>query len=345
MTQTRTMLEIDGSAGEGGGQILRTALGLSMVTGRPFHITGIRANRSKPGLMRQHLTGVLAAAAVCAGDVVGAEVGSRQLTFTPGPVRAGEYAFAVGTAGSVTLVLQAILPALLTAEGPSKVTIDGGTHAAHAPPVDFVCDTLLPVVRRTGADVQVRLVRHGFYPAGGGRIVVDVVPKPHLRPIRLDDGGAAGRRLATAVVAALPGSIAERELDVVAAGLGWTGEQLRLRQVPADEGPGNVLMLTVACDAVTETFTGFGARGMSAEAVAESAVTETKRYLTVGAPVGPWLADQLLVFLPIAGGGSFVTGPLSTHATTNVETIRRFLPVRFAVDPAGGERVRVAVGD
>ncbi len=336
------MIDIDGSLGEGGGQVLRTALGLSMVTGQPFRITKIRANRAKPGLMRQHLTGVLAAAAICAADVAGAAVGSRELTFAPGAVRPGEYAFAVGTAGSVSLVLAAILPALLVADGPSRVTIDGGTHVAHAPPVEFVCDALLPVVARTGAEVNVRLGRHGFYPAGGGRIVVDVRPAGRLKPFTLDDAGEAGPRTATAVVAGLPALIGRRELDRVAAGLGWAGDQLRLRQVPEDQGPGNVLLLSVASAQVTEVFSGFGARGTSAEAVAEDAVGQVKRYLAVDAPVGPFLADQLLAFLAVAGGGSFVTGPLTRHATTNIGVIGRFLPGRFEVEPAGGERVRVS---
>lgn len=340
------MIEVDGSVGEGGGQVLRTALGLSMVTGRPFHIVKIRGNRAKPGLMRQHLTGVAAAAAICSAEVDGAAVGSRELTFTPGAVRAGEYAFAVGTAGSVSLVLQAILPALVVADGPSRVTIDGGTHAAHAPPVEFVRDALLPVVARTGAEVNVRLERHGFYPAGGGRIVVDVRPAARLVPVVLDEAGDGGRRTATAVVAALPGLIGRRELDRVAAGLGWAGDQLQLRQVPEDQGPGNVLLLSVSSTHVTEVFTGFGARGTSAEAVADAAVAEVRRYLAVDAPVGPYLADQLLVFLAMAGGGSFVTGPLTPHATTNMGVIGRFLPVRFDAEPAGGERVRVvARGD
>ena len=336
------MIDIDGSLGEGGGQILRTSLGLSMVTGRPFRIAGIRANRAKPGLMRQHLTGVLAAAAICSADVVGAAVGSRELTFTPGKVRGGEYAFAVGTAGSVGLVLQAILPALATADRPSRVTIDGGTHAAHAPPVDFIADTLLPVVRRCGVGVTVELVRHGFYPAGGGRIVVDVTPTTSLTPFALDDCGDAGDRRATAVVAGLPASIGRRELDRVAAGLGWGGDQLVLRKLPDDQGPGNVVMVSVASGHVTETCTAFGAKGTSAEAVAAAAVGEAQRYLAVGAPVGPHLADQLLVFLAMAGGGSFVTGPLTPHATTNQDTVGRFLPVRFTVEPVGGERVRVS---
>ena len=337
------MIDIDGSHGEGGGQVLRTALALSMVTGRPFRIANVRANRGKPGLMRQHLTGVLAAAAVCGAEVTGAAVGSTGLTFAPGPVRAGEYAFAVGTAGSTTLVLAAVLPPLLVAAGPSRLTIDGGTHAAHAPPVDFVRDTLVPSVNRTGATVAVELVRHGFYPAGGGRIVVTIDPVPRLSPITLDDRGGVRRLAATAVLAGLPDSVGRRELARVTAMLGWADDQLHLRPLPADQGPGNALLLSVEAEHVTETFTGFGARGVKAEAVAEAAVGELRDYLAVGAPVGPHLADQLPVLLAMAGGGSFVTGPLTSHTTTNLDTIGRFLPdVRFAVGQAAGGQVRVS---
>src|SRR3954451_14429588 len=163
------MLTIDGSQGEGGGQILRTSLGLSMLAGKPFRITRIRANRDKPGLMRQHLTAVLSAAKICAADVDGAAVGSSQLTFQPGPVTHGEYTFAISTAGSSTLVFQTVLPALLTAAGPSTLHLEGGTHNIYAPPLDFLQKSFLAIVNRMGPTVSIAVDRLGFYPAGGGR--------------------------------------------------------------------------------------------------------------------------------------------------------------------------------
>jgi RNA 3'-terminal phosphate cyclase (ATP) len=161
------MLTIDGSQSEGGGQVLRSSLALSLVTGRPFAIENIRAGRKKPGLLRQHLTAVLAAAEVSAAEVEGAALASRRLLFRPGRVRAGDYAFRVGTAGSATLVLQTVLPALLLAEGESTLTLEGGTHNPMAPPVDFLENAYLPLVNRLGPRVKVQLVRPGFYPAGG----------------------------------------------------------------------------------------------------------------------------------------------------------------------------------
>src|SRR4051812_15499079 len=164
------MIEIDGSEGEGGGQILRSALSLSICTGQPFRIVKVRANRDKPGLMRQHLTAVKAAAEICAGDVDGAELGSRALTFRPGKLAAGDYSFAIGTAGSCTLVLQTVLPPLLAAAGESRVRITGGTHNPAAPPFDFLLRSFLPQVVRMGADVSLELVTPGFFPRGGGEI-------------------------------------------------------------------------------------------------------------------------------------------------------------------------------
>src|SRR5262245_2007058 len=163
----RDWITIDGSAGEGGGQILRTALALSLVTARPFRIERIRAGRPKPGLLRQHLTAVQAAAKVGAARISGAEVGSLELTFEPTGLRGGAYDFAVGTAGSATLVLQTLLPALLRAREPSQLTIEGGTHNPYAPPFDFLARTFLPVLRRMGAAIEARLEAPGFYPAGG----------------------------------------------------------------------------------------------------------------------------------------------------------------------------------
>src|SRR5689334_5065034 len=160
---------IDGSQGEGGGQILRSSLALSVLTGKPFKIENIRANRDKPGLGRQHLTAVLAAAKICSAGVSGAVLGSRELSFWPGKLKPGEYAFDVGSAGSTTLVFQTVLPPLMLADGPSQLQLQGGTHNIHAPPFDFLAKTFLPVVNRMGPQVNVELVRAGFFPAGGGR--------------------------------------------------------------------------------------------------------------------------------------------------------------------------------
>lgn len=338
------MIVVDGSIGEGGGQILRTALGLSMATGRPFRIERIRAGRPKPGLLRQHLTAVAAAASICGATVEGASIGSQSVTFAPGAVKPGEYTFSVGSAGSTTLVLQAVLPALLTAPGPTSLTLEGGTHNPHAPPVDFLEKAFVPLVNRTGPTVHVALERAGFYPAGGGRMFVNVKPAAKLAPLRLPERGEIRRRCAKAVVAALPGGIAKRELDRVEKMLGWTGDQLQVRQLPEAWGPGNLLTLEVESEHVTELFSGFGMKGVTAEAVAEDAVRQTRRYLADGAPVGHCLADQLLLVLALAGAGSFRTQSPTKHTTTNAQVIAQFLPVRFTMTPLANGCVDVEVG-
>lgn len=328
--------------GEGGGQVLRTALALSLTTRRPVELTKIRAGRQKPGLMRQHLTAVQAAAAVGSARVAGAEIGSRELRFEPGPIRFGSFEFSVGTAGSTTLVLQTILPALLTAGGPSTVRLRGGTHNPMAPPFDFLVNAFLPLLGRMGARVGADLVRPGFYPAGGGECIVTVAPVARLRPLELLARGEIRRRHAKAVVSRLSREIATRELSIVSRLLGWEAECLETVTVDS-AGPGNVLSLKLRSDEVTEVFTGFGEKGVSAEAVAEQTVREVRRYLVAGVPVGEHLADQLLLPMALAGSGAFLTTPLSRHATTSIQVIQAFLPARFDVeaDEKGNFVVRV----
>lgn len=324
------MLTIDGSMGEGGGQILRSALGLSLVTATPFRIENIRKKRKKPGLMRQHLTAVQAAARIGCARVDGDDIGSTTLTFEPGSIEPGEYHFAIGTAGSTSLVLQAILPALLVARGPSRIVIEGGTHNPWAPPFDFLVHSFLPQLRRMGADVVIDLERPGFHPAGGGRIVVQVRQvdvNTGLQPIHLHERGEFVRRQAVAQVANLPRNIANRELEVIAKKLDFGREELVAHEVEGSRGPGNLITLLFEFENVTEVFTGFGEIGKPAENVAGAAVRDAKEYLKTDAPVGRCLADQLLLPLAMAGGGSFRALPLSRHAKTNIEVVGMFLPV------------------
>ena len=204
------MIRIDGSLGEGGGQILRTSLSLSLVTGKPFRIENIRAGRERPGLLRQHLTAVLAAGEVGGAEVEGATLGSTALTFAPAKVRSGEYHFAVGTAGSGTLVFQTILPALMRACGPSKITIEGGTHNQAAPPYHFLERSFVPLIERMGPKVSLRLERYGFYPAGGGRFVAEIEPVENLRSFEIGERGEITSRRVVAIVANLARHIGQR---------------------------------------------------------------------------------------------------------------------------------------
>lgn len=338
-TLTLSPITIDGSQGEGGGQILRTSLALSLVTGTPFRIEKIRAGREKPGLLRQHLTAVHAAAQIGGAEVNGAAIGSGELTFSPGPIRPGEYAFAVGTAGSATLVLQTVLPALLTAAGPSRLTLEGGTHNPFAPPFEFLQKAFLPLIGRMGPRVTATLDRPGFYPAGGGKFRVEIEPTPRLAPFDLMDRGEIVTRRAQAIVTGLPRHVAERELAIVKRKLGWEDSALQVEELFPRRGPGNVLLLEIESEHVSEIITGFGERGVTAEAVGTKAVEEAKRYLAAGVPVGEHLADQLLLPFALAGGGSFRTMGLSRHAKTNIEVIQRFLSVRVAAETGKNETV------
>jgi RNA 3'-terminal phosphate cyclase (ATP) len=326
------ILTIDGSHGEGGGQILRTSLALSLVTGIPFRMVRIRARRAKPGLMRQHLTAIQAAAQVGNATVEGAYIGAGELIFKPGTVVPGSYSFAVGTAGSATLVLQTVLPVLLQARGKSTLKLAGGTHNPFAPPFDFLQRSFLPLINRMGPRVEATLEQYGFYPAGGGCFTVEIEPTAILRPIELTTQGDILHRSVRAIVARLPRSIALRELDAVRKRFAWPEESFVVEEVQHSRGPGNILFIELHSENVTEVATGFGEQGITAEQVAEHTVRAARQYLAGRAPVGCYLADQLLLPMALAGKGCFRTTALSFHALTNIDIIQKFLSLPITVE-------------
>jgi len=336
------MLTIDGSEGEGGGQVLRTALSLSAITGIPFTLERIRAKRRRPGLQRQHLVCVKAAAEIAGAKTEGAALGSSKLVFMPGDVRAGDYTFAIGSAGSTVLVFQTVLPILLQADAASRVALSGGTHNPMAPTFDYLQRAFLPLLARMGASVEAQLDRVGFYPAGGGAWSARVVPAKALRPLTLLERGEVRQRRVIADVANIPFEIAEREARKAAAELSWPLETGKPRTITSD-GPGNVLAIEIETGTVTEIFTGFGERGVSAEAVVARTVKEVREYLASNASVGPHLADQLLLPLALAGSGSFVTMPPTAHTRTNIAVIEKFLPVEITLDDLADGRWQVTV--
>ncbi|MEO1173185.1 MAG: RNA 3'-terminal phosphate cyclase, partial [Myxococcota bacterium] len=296
------MIEIDGSVGEGGGQIVRSSLALSALTGKPFKVQSIRAGRKRPGLLRQHLTGVTATAEICSARLDGAELKSQELVFEPGEVRAGDYHYTIGTAGSALLVLQTILPPLLRADGPSRVTLEGGTHNPAAPPFEFIGDTFVPVLGRMGASVRVRLLRPGFYPAGGGKLEVEIDPVDTLRTVSLLDRGEVMGIRGTVIVAGLSRAIAEKEAHYLSRDLEIEMDAIEIVEVTGSRGPGNVILVHVDCATHTEVFSGFGAKGVPAPRVVAELATEVRGYLAADAPVGVHLADQLMIPFALAGG-------------------------------------------
>jgi RNA 3'-terminal phosphate cyclase (ATP) len=336
------MIEIDGA--DGGGQLLRTALSLSLCTGTSFAMQRIRAKRAKPGLMRQHLTAVNAAARIGNAYVEGAELGATTLRFEPGAVVAGDYQFSTGSAGSTTLVLQTVLPPLWRCAAPSRLRLEGGTHNPLAPSADFIAETYLPALRRIGIEASLQLERPGFFPAGGGILHATVSPAPDLRHVEFDTRGELQSIEATALLSGLSSSIGERELRALASAFELSQSALHLRQVRPSIGPGNALLLRMRHAQHTETFTGHGERGLSAEAVAAKLADEARAYLASPACVAEHLSDQLLLPMALAGGGAFTTHVISDHLRSNARLIEKFLPVEidWTQQAEGTWRVRIA---
>lgn len=329
---TAGMLTIDGSEGEGGGQIIRSALALSLVTGKAFAIKNVRARRKKPGLQPQHVTSVKAAQQVGSAHCQGAFTNSTSFTFEPGPVTPGSYVFNVGTAGSCMLVLQTVLPPLMIADKESEIVVSGGTHNPNAPPFDFIKTTFLPVISKIGPRIDVQLIRHGFYPAGGGKVTCTISPHSSFQAIEIKHRGEIKGKRARSMVARLPKHIAERELAVVRKKLpGWREHELQIDTTDDCASPGNFITIEYESDQLTELITSIGGRGITAEAVAEAAAEEAQRYVSSEAPVGEHLADQLLLPMALCGGGNFLTGPLTEHTRTNINIIKKFLDIDICV--------------
>lgn len=340
-----TVIVLDGSVGEGGGQVLRTALGLSLVTGEPFRMHRIRHRRPNPGLRRQHLTAVQAACELGQATVEGASLGSQELIFRPNRLRPGRFVFHVGSAGSVGLVLQAVLPALLVADGPTTLELHGGTHNPMAPPFEFLQTVLFPLLGRMGVEVEAKLLAYGFYPVGGGRIEVQVKPGKSLRPVVLEKRGPVQETGALVLLAHVSPRIGEKECAVVTRRLQWPACLCQVQKVPS-AGPGNAVLLTVRGEGFAEVCSACGVRGVGPEAVAEEACAALERFLAAQVPVGEHLADQILVPLALAGGGIFRTLPLTLHTRTVIEVMKAFLPVEIMVSalPGGTEEVEILTG-
>lgn len=337
------MLDIDGSMGEGGGQILRTSVALSILTQTPIHITRIRAGREKPGLQRQHLVAVQAAARICSAELTGDVLQSSELTFRPGPVVPGTYRFSTGSAGSTTLVLQTLLPALWCASAPSHITIEGGTHNPFAPPFDFLAGAFIPLVAQMGPSFDLKLDRHGFYPRGGGSITIGITPAERLRPLHLLEKGEQVAYRVEAVVSGLPKDVAEREALTLQRHLKWPEQHATAKELPKSHGIGNYMTVTLKHQHVCGVHTAIGERGVRGEDIARALAKEVQRELNADVPVGEHLADQLLLPIALAGGGEFLTLPLSLHSTTNMEIIQKFLNVKFQIEELTPDRFRVSV--
>ena len=296
---------IDGSQGEGGGQMLRTSLALSAAYGKPFEMLNIRANRDKSGLKRQHLTCVRAVAQICGAQVEGDEVDSTRLSFKPGKIKGGTYQFDIGTAGSVTLVSQTVIPVLLRADQPSTVTITGGTHVPFAPIWEFFAETYLPELRKMGARVEAELEQCGFYPAAGGVVKLRIWPYDEAkRPERYDltDLGTYRGGTVEGVVSHISRSIAEAEVGIVGNQMRDLALERSVRDVDA-LGPGNYCCVRLRYDRATVVISAVGTYGKSRKAVGNEVAHQIRDFVKSGKACEKHLADQLLVPLHLFIGG------------------------------------------
>ena len=319
---------IDGACGEGGGQVLRSALTLAILLQQPVQIRNIRGGRSKPGLLRQHLAAVRAAATISNGIVSGDELGSEQITFVPGQVQSGNYHFAIGSAGSTTLLCQTILLPLALAGAVSVVQFEGGTHNGMSPSVDFLRQSYLPVLAVMGLETKITLTQHGFYPAGGGQWSIDITPVAQLKPLSLTlsanaDSAADPPLAVIALCSQLPESIGQREIAALTSALPPGPLHSTVLTVPG-QGPGNMLIASYRRANLTSQFELAGAVGTSAENVGKRDAGRLRHWLNAQVAVEEHLADQLLLPMAVAGKGSFTTTRPSTHCLSNIEVIHQF---------------------
>ncbi|HET6381988.1 MAG TPA: RNA 3'-terminal phosphate cyclase [Armatimonadota bacterium] len=340
------MLQIDGSYGEGGGQIIRTSLSLSILTSQPVEIVNIRARRSKPGLQPQHLTAVRAAAAICGARLEGDATGSSRIVFAPqAPPQPGTYHFDIGTAGSGPLVAQTILAPLARSAAASRVTIVGGTHVPHSPPAEYLETVYLPTIGRAGFVAHLETPLYGFFPRGGGRLEIQIPAQSELSPLDLTERGKLTRLKAFVVTSQLPDHVAQRGQSTVEKLMRAVGRSVEVeRRDRPSHGPGAAVILCVECDPGRAAFTAIGARGKPMEQVAEEACAPFMEWWRSGAACDEHLADQLVLPLALAGAESRWTTPRVTdHLRTSLWVAQRFLSIDFSIQEEPGRPARITI--
>ncbi len=341
-------IKIDGSYGEGGGQILRTSLSLSCVTKRPIEIYNIRKGRKKPGLQPQHLTCVKAAQTISDAEVHGAELQSQNLIFIPKTIKAEEYLFDVGeikgSAGSVSLVLQTLLLPLFYTDASSTVTIIGGTHVPWSPPFHYLKDVFGAAIAKMGFKIELDIERWGWYPIGGGRIMAVINPAKALQGINITERGRLKSVSGVSAVSNLPLSIAERQRDKGISLLNKKGIEADIDIINApSHGKGTFFFLLAEFQNSIAGFSSLGAIGKKTEEVAAEACKEFFDFMETKGAVDPHLSDQLVLYMAMAKReSSFFTSQITQHLLTNIWAIKQFLPVEIKVEEIdGGGRVTV----
>lgn len=351
------MIEIDGSYLEAGGQIIRTAVGLSALTGKPCRVFNIRAGRPKPGLMAQHLTGVQAIAKLCTAKISGAELWSKELTFEPGKIKSGEFQFNVGTAGSISLVLQSLVVPAIMAPGKLAFDIKGGTDVAWSPSIAYFQNILSYWLDKMGVKIKTDILKYGFYPKGGGHVRVEVVPTAHLKPLNLAKRGKPEliHALSIASEQLKKVQVAERQLEAAASILAalpdFKGAAIDKITAPSAAIRKEISYVqTLSPSSSLQLYTQFsncrlgagaiGERGKRAEQVGQEAAELLKRQTDSNACIDRWAADQLLPFMAVAseqGPSEISVAEITNHCLTNVWVIEKFLPVKFSIEGEKGK--------
>ena len=337
--QINKKIQIDGRHGEGGGQILRTALTLSAICQVPLHIHHVRGNRKKPGLRPQHLIALHSLATITKAKVQGATIDSHELIFEPGEIHGGNYSFHIGTAGSTSLVLQAMIPVLLIGKTLSKIRITGGTHVPWSPSFHYLKTVFLPALQKMGANVTVKIDKWGWYPKGGGTIRAVIKNTEDLTPIHLFNRGKLRYLHILSAVSNLPVSIAERQQDQSIKRLEHLGliPTTDVQNAPSS-GQGTVLFLHAQCEGGGGGFTSLGKKGKRAENVANEACDECIKFLHSKGVIDIHLADQLVLYMALARGRSIlITERITEHLLTNIWVIQQFLPVSFDIEKETGK--------
>ncbi len=328
-------IRVDGSFGEGGGQILRTSIALSTLTGKPVEVTNIRANRKFPGLMPQHLTAVKACLAICNGNAEGAEINSERLRFIPGKVRYGKYSFDVAeskkSAGSATLVLQTVLLPLLFTKGESTVIVKGGTHVPWSPPATYLKQVFLPVLGMLGCQTFLKIGRWGWYPEGGGDLSLRIKPITKLRPRQFTDRGKLRKIYGISASSNLPRNIGDRQLKASLRAMKAENLNARMRSIDVKaNGKGTIVHLTAEFENVRAGFSCLGEKGLSAEKVANAAVTELVNYLGKNVCLDHYLADQLIPYAALCGERvELNVSKITEHLRTNLWVTQKFIPINY----------------
>lgn len=333
-------IEIDGSYGEGGGQILRTSLALSAILCTPVELHHIRGGRKKPGLRPQHLVTVKAIASITEAEVKGADLGSTYLSFAPRQIRPGDYGFDIGTAGSTSLVLQCMIPTLLFAGKESRVVITGGTHVPWSPCFHYLKEVFAPALQGMGGSLDLEIERWGWYPKGGGKVVAWISPVPDIRAISRLRRGKIVNFFVLSAVSNLPINIAKRQRDQAIRRLHKYGIKVtKMETVNAPSpGTGTSVFVWALFEKGTAGFSSLGKKGKRAEKVADEACTEFFEFMASKCAIDDHLADQLVLYMALAKGRSLIgTKRVTTHLKTNVWVIEQFLPVKFEVEEQMGK--------